>query len=195
MKTTKILFLLFTLMLTLCSTQTFAEETPNLDSFLKLTKMGKHGMAIDEFKKFTTIEHLKLKNILLENEPLVPPLYFILLADYVYKTDKDTALFLYVEGFNRARQDVYSCKDKTARNQIRFYAEFAYNTSGYAGDKIKDRKYRRELNKKVLEWDRKHPERISPIWACYHGIKSFEGKPQLHSERKIKRIRKMHSKL
>ena len=75
------------------------------------------------------------------------------------------------------------------------YAEFAYNTSGYAGDKIKDRKYRRELNKKVLEWDRKHPERISPIWACYHGIKSFEGKPQLHSERKIKRIRKMHSKL
>ena len=43
---------------------------------------------------------------------------------------------------------------------------------------------------KALDWDKSHPKRYDPTWACYHGISNFykEGKPELVSEQERENV-------
>jgi hypothetical protein len=100
------------------------------------------------------------------------------LADDIYKTNKDEAAFWYVVGRLRAVQDVKMCKDETARSQVSAYPMMAPNTVTYLL-KENDSKYVYNVVLKAIEWDKQHPNRVNPIWSCFHGIEAFSKYPEI----------------
>ena len=59
----------------------------------------------------------------------------------------------------------------------------APKTLKYVATKVNDKKYIANLMQKALDWDIAHPQRVNPIWACYHGISAFMSKPELLPEK------------
>ena len=109
----------------------------------------------------------------------VPPVYFILMADYIYNTDKDKAALWYYIGKLRSYQDVMMCLDTTAQSQVKLYPIFAPKTLKYLSKKENNKKYIINLFQKTLDWDNAHPERVEPIWACRLGISAKTAVPQI----------------
>lgn len=171
--------------------QAYSEKSSNLKTLVELSQRGQYGRVADVFSKLNDKEQDELAEIMFANSPVIEPLYFIALADHIYQTDKDKAVLSFFIGYSRATQDVMACKDKTSRSQLRIYPELAYDTVQYAVNKFEeDKSYKKNLKKNVQAWDKAHPKRTSPIWACYHGMNAFYQKPELVSERKIKSLRK-----
>ncbi len=127
-----------------------------------------------------------------ENEK-IPPLYIMLVSDYIYTKNKDKAIENFYIGRLRAKEDVFMCKDTTARQQLYLYSNAAPETVRYAEQRIfiqNDKEFLAKVLKKALDWDKSHPKRHDPTWACYHGIDSFykSGKPELVSEQERGKI-------
>lgn len=123
----------------------------------------------------------------------IPSLYIMLVSDYVYTKDKDKAVEYFYIGRLRAKEDVFMCKDTTARQQIYIYPKAAPNTLTYAEQRIfvqNDKEYLANVLQKALKWDKSHPKRYDPTWACYHGINTFikPGKPELVSKEEREKI-------
>ncbi len=120
----------------------------------------------------------------------VPPIFYIASADYyIYTKNPDKAALWFYVGRLRAEEDIWMCKDKTASSQFAAYNQLAPGTVKYLSKKLKDKKYALELLKNVLTWDEEHPQRIGPIWACYHGIEAFEHEPELLPESDFPKIK------
>ena len=100
----------------------------------------------------------------------VKPVVFMALADYIFKTDKNEALFWYFAGRIRATSDIAMCDDTSSRQQLAYYPEMATNTMNYGSQNPKQVK---NAIKKALKWDETNKNRMHPQWACYHGSMVF----------------------
>ena len=117
------------------------------------------------------------------------------LADYVFKTDKDKAVFFFYFGKLRATEDVLMCKDETARAQLSVYPLMAQDTLNYMSTKYNDINYLPAVLQKTIDWDNANPERVSPIWSCYHGLDAFSQEPVLLDADKFPKIQKKVQKI
>jgi len=159
--------------------------SPKLEKIKTLLQQQKSGDATTLLNQLTPKEAEELASYVEFKSQEVPPIYFIFLADSVYKNDKDKALLFYNIGKVRAYEDVMMCKDNTAKAQLSIYPSLAPKTIKYLSTKIKNKKYIADLMQKTLDWDTSHPDRYNPIWACYHGISAkTNGQPQLIEESK-----------
>ena len=131
------------------------EYSKNICSMLQYSKENQTAKAIDLYKQLSESEKNEFVALLERQPGIVPPFYFIDLADYVYKTDKDKAVFFFYFGKLRATEDVLMCKD----------------------------------------WDNANPERVSPIWSCYHGLDAFSQEPVLLDADKFPKIQKKVQKI
>lgn len=104
------------------------------------------------------------------NPGKVKPVVFMALADYIFETDKNEALFWYFAGRVRATSDIAMCEDTSARQQLAIYPMMAPNTMQYA---FENEKLVKAAVKKALAWDEANKERLHPEWACYHGMMVF----------------------
>lgn len=168
----------------------------NVNQMVNYAKNGDNYNSVTLFKQFNDKEKNELINFIEQNPGEIPPIFFVMLADTVYKTDKDKAVFFYNFGKVRAAEDVKMCKDTTAAQQIMMYSMIAPETIKYMQTKNKDYKYIDNLYNKIIVWDNKYTERISPIWSCYHGIQAFSQKPELRPAEDFPKIQKeMHDGL
>ena len=101
----------------------------------------------------------------------VKPITYIALADYIYETSKEDALFWYFVGRIRSTVDVMMCTDDSNNQQIAYYPLLATKTMNFFA--TNDKQEVSKIMKKAIEWDIAHPKRINPKWACYHGIQIF----------------------
>ena len=115
-------------------------------------------------------EKEKLWAYVQENHDKVPAVIYMALADYIYKKNKDDALFWYMVGRIRTTQDIMMCNDESNQQQMSYYPFMAQDTMQYFAKKGKRAK---SIIKRAVEWDKNHPDRINPEWACYHGMEIF----------------------
>lgn len=171
--------------------QTERKLSSNVKKMIKYAKNLESDKAIKIFKSFNNDEIEQFSEYL-ENSPQeLPPIYFVLISDKVFETDKDKAVFFYNFGKVRAGEDVRMCKDTSARQQLLLYRMFAPNTITYMQSKATDVDYINNIFSKVIDWDNKYTNRISPIWACYHGISAFSNKkPELLPNEEFEKIQK-----
>ena len=161
---------------------------------LTLIENNEGGRATELVMTSFTDEDFKSLVKLIDNEnEKIPPLYIMLVSDYIYKNDKDKAIKYFYIGRLRAKEDVFMCADTTARQQIYIYAQAAPKTLDYASQRIfekNDKEFLAEVLQNALDWDKSHPKRFDPTWACYHGISAFtkSGKPELVSEQEREEI-------
>lgn len=193
------LFTIFGLMFGLmCSSkpQTEIKLSQNVQKMIKYAKKSETHKAINLFKSFDNNEAEQFVKYLENNPGELPPIYFILISDKVYGTDKDKAVFFYNFGKIRASEDVSMCKDTSARQQLGLYGMMAPKTITYMQSKATDEDYLNNLFYKVIDWDNKYTNRVSPIWACYHGVSSFYQEPELLPDEEFPKIQeKTHNSL
>ena len=122
-------------------------------------------------------EQIKLLDKALANPSSYEPIYYVALADSYYKTDKDKAAVTYMIGLLRSSEDIAMCEDTSARAQIGIYPLFAPNTTAYI--QSLDKRSLSNISKQALDWDLNNPQRVNPIWACYHGMGAFMGEVKI----------------
>lgn len=166
------------------------KSSPKVKKMIKYAKNLDTSKAINLYKSFDNSEKKEFYQYLENNPGSLPPIYFVLISDSVYETDKDKAVFFYNFGKVRAKEDVYMCKDTSARQQLMIYAMMAPKTVKYMQLKSSDIDYINNISYKIIDWDNKYNNRISPVWACYHGISSFSGKPELLPNKEFTKIQK-----
>lgn len=171
------------------------EYSKNICSILQYSKENQTAKAIDLYKQLSESEKNEFVALLERQPGIVPPFYFIDLADYVYKTDKDKAVFFFYFGKLRATEDVLMCKDETARAQLSVYPLMAPDTLDYMSTKYDDMNYIPAVLQKTIDWDNANPERVSPIWSCYHGLDAFSQEPVLLDADKFPKIQKKVQKI
>lgn len=168
----------------------------NVKTMVKYAKENRTAQANNLYKSFNNSEIKEFIQYLEQNPGALPPLYFVIIADEVYKTDKDKAVFFYNFGKTRAIEDVRMCKDTSAKQQTMFYGMMAPKTLSYMQSKATDLNYVSEIYNNIIKWDNKYTNRVSPIWACYHGIQAFNGEPELLPASEFKKIKAdMHKDL
>lgn len=157
------------------------------------SKNDENGKAAQVFNDLNQKELNEFEKYLSKNPKDVPPIYFILMADYVFTKNKDKAVLWYYIGRVRSTEDVMMCVDSSAAEQINLYPFMAPKTLGYLAKiepKEKLEKYLGKIYAKALAWDISHPERVSPRWACYHGLQAFDKAPELKSDSEFENIQK-----
>lgn len=190
------LLILSALLTTGCTRAQEENLSKNVKAMVKYAKENRTAEAHNLYKAFNNSEIKEFAQYLEQNPGALPPLYFIIIADEVYKTDKDKAVFLYNFGKIRAIEDVRMCKDTSASQQTMFYGMMAPNTLSYMQSKATDVNYVSEIYNNIIKWDNKYTNRVSPIWACYHGIQAFNGEPELLPASEFKKIQNdMHKDL
>lgn len=173
-----------------------ADLSPKVQQLVQYIQQNNHASAEDSLKNLSPKEKDEFLEYVKTNNATIPPLYYIKMADYVYKTDKDQAALWYYIGKVRAYEDVKMCKDKTSQAQLNIYPQFAPKTVKYIFSKSQDKTYFADLMQQTLDWDIQHPQRVSPIWACYQGISGQSKQPELVSEQqKTKVIEQVRSEL
>ena len=180
--TTMVLSLLIGGITFTCSNAYADTLSPKVQQLVTAINQNNHSSAEDTLKTLTSKEKDEFINYINTNEAKVPPLYYIKMADYILKTDKDLAAKWYYIGKVRAYEDVMMCKDKTAQSQLDILQYFAPKTVKYLFSRNKDKSYMAGLLQSVLDWDIAHQDRINPIWACYQGISAATKTPELKSE-------------
>ena len=177
-----------------CAISAKPDLSYNVQKFVNLETKWERDKALDIYKNFTDAEKTEFAQYLEENQEKFPPFYFVAMADFVFKTDKNKAVLWYNVGKMRSMQDVRMCEDKTARGQTAMYSLIAPNTTGYMQQTQKngDKNYMISTLKEVLAWDKAHPKRVSPIWSCYHGAQVFykPGPPALLPKSEFPKIQK-----
>ncbi len=153
--------------------------SPKVKQIIKYAKKNNMSQSIELYRTFNKKEVNEFAQYLERNPGKLPPLYFVMTADQVYDTDKDKAVFMYNFGKIRAMEDVRMCKNTSAKHQIMFYGLMAPKTLKYMQSKAADTDYVSALYNKVIEWDNLYTDRVSPAWACYHGIQTFSRRPEL----------------
>lgn len=146
---------------------------------------GNTDAVMDTYKSLSNSEMDEFVAYLEEYPEKFPPFFYILSADHIYKKDKDKALLWYFIGTIRSTEDVWMCKDITARSQIHLYPMFAQNTLEYLQTKSNISPTIQE----ALDWDKTHKKRLNPVWACYHGMKAFYQEPELVAKWRWAKIR------
>ncbi len=164
--------------------------SPKIINMAKYSQSGNNTKALGIYKTLSNSEKDELVKYLEKYPEKFPPIFYILVADYIYATDKDKAVLWFYIGKIRSYQDVFMCKDKTSRGQLVFYPQMAPKTLQYMSQKSSDTKYTTNILQQSLDWDDAHPNRISPIWACYHGIEAYTKKPELVPKEEYPKIKK-----
>ncbi len=159
-----------------------ASLSPKVQQLIDFSEKNEASEAANLLAQLSTKEKDELANYIEFNSDKVPPVYFIIMADHIYKSDKDKAALWYYIGKFRSYQDTLMCKDKTTQSQLEVYPMLAPKTLKYVATKVNDKAYIANLMQKALDWDIAHPQRVNPIWACYHGISAFMNKPELLPE-------------
>lgn len=159
-----------------------ASLSPKVQQLIDFSEKNEASEAANLLAQLSTKEKDELANYIEFNSDKVPPVYFIIMADHIYKSDKDKAALWYYIGKFRSYQDTLMCKDKTTQSQLEVYPMLAPKTLKYVATKVNDKAYIANLMQKALVWDIAHPQRVNPIWACYHGISAFMNKPELLPE-------------
>ena len=159
-----------------------ASLSPKVQQLIDFSEKNEASEAANLLAQLLTKEKDELANYIEFNSDKVPPVYFIIMADHIYKSDKDKAALWYYIGKFRSYQDTLMCKDKTTQSQLEVYPMLAPKTLKYVATKVNDKAYIANLMQKALDWDIAHPQRVNPIWACYHGISAFMNKPELLPE-------------
>ena len=194
MKLKLCLLVIIFLAIVLSANYIFAKDSvkisPRVKQIITYSQNGENGKAVLLYKQLNPKEIDELTKYLEMNPGSLPPIYFVMLSDNTYDKDKDKAVFFYSFGKTRAMEDVSMCKDTTARQQMYMYGMMAPKTVNYMTSKNKDYDYIENLYNKVIEWDNKYTDRISPIWACYHGIQAFQKQPELLPESEFPKIQK-----
>jgi len=157
--------------------------SPKVQQLIDFSEKNEASEAANLFAQLSNKEKDELANYIEYNSDKVSPAYFIIMADHIYKSNKDKAALWYYIGKFRSYEDTLMCKDKTSQSQLEVYPMLAPKTLKYVATKVNDKKYIADLMEKALKWDIDHPERINPIWACYHGISAFMKKPELLPEK------------
>lgn len=166
-----------------------AKLSNNVKQLIKYAKQNNMYKATEKYKSFTENEFNQFVEYLEKNPGELPPIYFVIVADQVYAYDKDKAVFMYNFGKVRALEDVKMCKDQSARQQTFFYGLMAPKTLEYMQSKATDMEYVSNVYSKIIEWDNIYSNRVSPIWACYHGIQAFDKEPELLPDNEFKKIK------
>lgn len=163
----------------------------NVKAFFNYQNNGKADKAADLYNNFSLKDIKNFAQYMEVHPEKVVPLYYMLTADYfTYKGEYDKGYLWFIIGKYRATQDVLMCEDKSAQSQIGIYNDLAPVTGRYFQKKnARNDKYIADMHKKLLEWDEAHPERVSPMWACYHGINAFFEEPRLLPEDKQAEIK------
>ena len=172
MKKSSILFLLFGFIFLFCGCISQEKLSPNVETMIKFSKEGKADKSIQFFKNFTDKEYNEFEKYLDLHPGDLPPIYFIYMADKVFEHNKEKAIFYFSFGKLRAMEDVLMCKDKSAQGQLGIYPLLAEKTTIYHST-LNDIKLDIDIMQKTLDWDDRYTERVSPIWACYHGGQIF----------------------
>lgn len=159
-----------------------ASLSPKVQQLIDFSEKNEASESANLLAQLSTREKDELANYIEFNSDKVPPVYFIIMADHIYKSDKDKAALWYYIGKFRSYQDTLMCKDKTTQSQLEVYPMLAPKTLKYVATKVNDKAYIANLMQKALDWDIAHPQRVNPIWACYHGISAFMNKPELLPE-------------
>lgn len=173
-----------------------SELSINVQKMIYLAQQNKAVEASNVYKDFKNSEIKEFAQYLEENPGSLPPFYFVVISDFIYKTDKDKAVFFYNFGKARAIEDTRMCKDKSAMQQLFVYGMMAPDTVKYMQSKASESGYINNVFNKVIEWDNKYTNRVSPIWACYHGISAISSVPELLPESEFANIKAdVHSML
>ncbi len=165
-----------------------AALSPKVQHLVDFAEKNEGSEAASMFAQLSNKEKDELANYVEFHSEKVPPVYFIIMADHVYKSNKDKAALWYYIGKFRAYQDTMMCKDKTSQSQLEVYPMLAPKTLKYVATKVNDKKYLAGLMQKALDWDIAHPDRVNPVWACYHGISAFTKAPKLIPESEYTKV-------
>lgn len=171
-----ILFLLlcFVFLLSGCIFQ--EKLSPDLQTMIKFAKKNNLDKSIQFFDNFSASEYKEFEKYLDNHPEDLSPIYFILMADKVFKYDKEKAIFYYFFGILRVTEDVLMCKDESNREQLVMFPMLAEKTLQYYAT-LEDIEFDINMLQKTLDWDDKY-SRVSPIWVCGHGIQQFiDGRP------------------
>ncbi len=160
----------------------------NVKKAIKYMETGQNGLAVQAVKNFDFYEKKDFINYIKENPDKTVPVFYIIMADEIYKTNKDEAVFWFSFGKLRAVEDVRMCKDESAGQQVAIYGMLARNTVKYMNEK--GNQYILEQLEKAVEKDEKTLLRPAPTWACYHGISAFSGKVDTLPQSKFEDIKK-----
>ena len=144
--------------------------------------------SIENLQQLTPSEMKEFAQYIEFHSEQIPPIYFILMADYIYTSDKDKAALWYYVGKLRSYQDVLMCQDTTAQSQVKLYPIFAPKTMKYLAKKENNKKYIINLFQKALDWDNKHPQRVEPIWACRLGLNAKVSEPKINPTKKREQV-------
>jgi len=172
MKKISISFLLLSFVLLFCGYAFQWKLSSNVKTMIKYAKKNNAEKSIQFFQNFTDNEYKEFEKYLDKHPGDLPPIYFIIMADKVFEHDKEKAIFYFSFGKLRATEDVLMCEDKTARGQLGIYPMLAEKTILYHST-LKDIQLDIRVMQKTLDWDDKYTNRVSPIWACYHGTQIF----------------------
>lgn len=194
----KIYLLLLLCLLFNCTGCTFGKQqalSPKVKEMTEYAAQNRADKAISLFKEFNAKEMSEFANFLESNPEKLPPIYFIASADSIFTKNKDKAVLWYFIGKIRSTEDVSMCVDKSAAAQLSAYPLLAQNTLKYAADiteKSGNYNYISKKLEKALAWSDSHPQRVSPIWSCYHGIQVFikNEPPKLLPENEFPKIQK-----
>lgn len=181
--------LMFTMLFCGCS-KISSKPASSVVRIAELLQKKEFGEAYSLYTNLTSIELDDLVKYIEKYPEKFPPIFYMILADHIYKTDKDKAVLWYYIGKLRAYEDVMMCNDETSRSQLAGYPLLAKDTINYMSSKVTDVNFSIDILQKSLDWDESHPKRTSPIWACYHGIEAFDHKPTLKQKSEFPKIKK-----
>lgn len=150
--------------------------SPKVQKMVQYAEQNRADKAVNLFKGFNSKEMNEFEKFLETNPEKLPPIYFIASADRIFNKDKDKAVLWYFIGKIRSTEDVLMCKDKSARAQLSTYPMLAQNTLKYAANiaqKSGNYDYMSDKLEKAVAWSDLHPQRVNPVWSCYHGMQVF----------------------
>ena len=146
----------------------------------KLISMAKKNdvKAIDIFKTLSDKEVKQFEKYLDKKPADLPPVYFLIMADKIFDTNRDKAAIYYYFGRIRATEDSHLCEDTVSRKQVSVYPKMAPRTISYISKN--SNRYKLKVAEKALSLDKKYSSRFyNPIWACSYGLGAFGKKPEL----------------
>ena len=170
----KLLISIYCLILTLfitnsviANSEVVVEKNGNITNYYAKQDPIRYAQSIVEM---SPAEKKKLYKYAMANPDKVTPITYIALADYIYHTSKEDALFWYFVGRIRATEDIMMCTDESASQQVAYYPMLAEDTMSYFRELGKNAS---RIMAKAVDWDEQHPQRVNPKWACYHGMQVF----------------------